>query len=863
MNIVSSVQEDFYDPRNKTVDFMRSSEWKAGYRGKKDILRKGDQIHNRQTAPVSWEENLQEQQGGKTLRVYDFDDTLAVTRGANIKVKHEDGTIDTLNPAEFAVYQEQPGDKFDFTEFDRVIKDAEPIQNIVSMLRKDLETTAKVTILTARLIAYPVRRYLKSLDLDAYVVAVGSSDPQDKAKWIENHIEKGYSDILFIDDSEKNRNAVSNLKDKYPDIKLDVQDPDIIKEYGATMNNQELAKHNKNLKRLKKDLKKFHKTNRYHKSPTYLKNTHSIPLYENKYYIDNSNIQGIGAFADNDYPAGTIMGKLHDIPNGLKNGRNYDFYELGKSYNHSDNPNCENLLHNNTRYLVTIQPIKKGEELTANYRLQPELEQPEHFLKEQKEYKPFKDKPLNRFVTACRCNTLDKFGNCPRGFIENGEAYFLDCTIDGNTPKIGDTFTYPTYDGVGGWKVKVHKVKIATPHPLGNYHEAFSTVCGEGHSSLEENVFTKNWWEKIIKEQILIIEGGAPGHMAHPFDLDNVNSGKDLIEIMRKSFKSLQETPGSVKIDGTNTSVRLIDVDGEKQFAMDRGSKKDIDVQGITKDDLEDRFKTKDGSPHGMVAAGGKVLDLFNGALPYIENDLKKIGSWDNSDLLFNTEYVSGKTNVQEYDEDFLAIHNVKEMKMVEEPSEKTGKPLIKRKAIDVDVDSSTFQSLIDNFNEYAQTQGFKIYGQVATEVIKEPAFNSALSTDYIIKTNKEDIKKSLQTLLDELDAIPKEDRIFMNVNNTRKDVGAVSKMVYTTILDGGNVDELFPNEEDKELAIKGFTTYLATEMLGQEILKVLDSPMGTVDSHEGVVIKDKNIANTTFKLSGAFIRGGLETSFR
>ena len=103
---------------------------------------------------------MYEQKGGKTLRVYDFDDTLAVTKGANIKVKHTDGSIDTLNPAEFATYAEQEGDKFDFTEFDRVIKDAEPIQNIVSMLEKDLETTAKVTVLTARLMAYPVRRYL-------------------------------------------------------------------------------------------------------------------------------------------------------------------------------------------------------------------------------------------------------------------------------------------------------------------------------------------------------------------------------------------------------------------------------------------------------------------------------------------------------------------------------------------------------------------------------------------------------------------------------------------------------------------------------------------------------------------------------
>ena len=38
---------------------------------------------------------------------------------------------------------------------------------------------------------------------------------------------------------------------------------------------------------------------------------------------------------------------------------------------------------------------------------------------------------------------------------------------------------------------------------------------------------------------------------------------------------------------------------------MDRGSKMALDVKGITKADLEDRFKTKDGSPHGMV----KVLD--------------------------------------------------------------------------------------------------------------------------------------------------------------------------------------------------------------------------------------------------------------
>ena len=95
------------------------------------------------------------------------------------------------------------------------------------------------------------------------------------------------------------------------------------------------------------------------------------------------------------------------------------------------------------------------------------------------------------------------------------------------------------------------------------------------------------------------------------------------------------------------------------------------------------------------------------------------------------------------------------------------------------------------------------------------------------------------------------------------KKVGAVSKQVYVNLLQGNNIDELFESEEDKQKAIEGFTTYLATEKLGDEVLKVLDSPMGSADNHEGVVIRDKKIANVPFKITGKFILGGLQTGFR
>jgi len=89
------------------------------------------------------------------------------------------------------------------------------------------------------------------------------------------------------------------------------------------------------------------------------------------YYVDTSNIHGDGVFANDDYPTGTNIGKFHDI-----NNSGYVFTELGKKHNHSTTPNCKNELKNNARYMVTLKPVNKGDELTTDYTLQPDLEQP-------------------------------------------------------------------------------------------------------------------------------------------------------------------------------------------------------------------------------------------------------------------------------------------------------------------------------------------------------------------------------------------------------------------------------------------------------------------------------------------------------
>ena len=202
----------------------------------------------------------------------------------------------------------------------------------------------------------------------------------------------------------------------------------------------------------------------------------------------------------------------------------------------------------------------------------------------------------------------------------------------------------------------------------------------------------------------------------------------------------------------------------------------------------------------------------------------------------------------------FIAIHGLNQIEL--DRSE-----VGQRASKEISYDKSALQSLLDNLTPIAKERGFEVYGSVPTEMSKEPNFSSALAKQYTVVSNEGDKTQTLDRWLGEINSIPKDDFIFMNVNSTKKKVGAVSKQVYLALLKGENVDELF-EEDDKQKAISGFTTYLATEKLGDEILKVLDSPMGSVENHEGVVIRDKNIYSEPFKITGKFILGGLISDF-
>jgi hypothetical protein len=166
---------------------------------------------------------LQEAEGNKKLRVFDFDDTLVKTK-SHIYITHSDGKKSKLTPGEYAVYEPKDGDQYDFSDFEQV-KQPQEIKGVTKLLKTvaKAEGERKVVILTARSAYKPVKDYLKDIGLDGiYVVALASNDPQHKADWIEDKIKRGYNDVFFIDDSHKNIVAVNKLKDKYPNIKMKV-----------------------------------------------------------------------------------------------------------------------------------------------------------------------------------------------------------------------------------------------------------------------------------------------------------------------------------------------------------------------------------------------------------------------------------------------------------------------------------------------------------------------------------------------------------------------------------------------------------------------------------------------------------------
>ena len=159
------------------------------------------------------------------LTIFDIDDTLFKTT-ARVVVRKGKKLVKRLETGGYSKYRLKPGESFDFRDFDKKLQNPRVIKQNIELLKKQLDKARrssrgarKVTILTARRLGQPVTSFLKTMGIDAYVVPLGSADPQKKADWIEDQIRKGYDTVYFMDDSNKNVAAVKNMLKRYPRVK--------------------------------------------------------------------------------------------------------------------------------------------------------------------------------------------------------------------------------------------------------------------------------------------------------------------------------------------------------------------------------------------------------------------------------------------------------------------------------------------------------------------------------------------------------------------------------------------------------------------------------------------------------------------
>lgn len=438
-------------------------------------------------------------------------------------------------------------------------------------------------------------------------------------------------------------------------------------------------------------------------------------------------------------------------------------------------------------------------------------------------------------------------------------------------PKIDGTPGYFEYYREGiqlqsfnkrGYILIVPNIQVSVP----TYGDMSSTIVRKALREVEESEYNKvfrdlfGWYDKriadLLKEKLgvsnpysgivdlsssFVGEVGTK-HMAHPYEIPTVNTGKDLLEVFNRTVEGLKSDKAALKIDGINVPVKLI---GNNSFGIDRVSNKPLDIAGVGISELVDRF----GKGHGMVDIGIKLLNILNKSYESIQGELRELGLTENKNLLLNIEFVDGKSNVKSYGKSFIVINGVLEVVRVSET---------RRQTREVSYNPNTLKSLADKINSVAKSFGFGAYSSIDAVMTKTPDFEKVLGREIIIHQSGNSYHvKTLGEWLNII-VIPKDQTVKLKDGKT---VSALGKELLQDVM-FKSIFSVVENLHDYGKTIAGYITNIATMYLGQELLASMTSELGDVSNHEGVVIRNQDIYNRPYKITGNFIIDGLSSPF-
>ena len=128
-----------------------------------------------------------------------------------------------------------------------------------------------------------------------------------------------------------------------------------------------------------------------------------------------------------------------------------------------------------------------------------------------------------------------------------------------------------------------------------------------------------------LQRYVMIYEGGAGGHMAHPIDYTDF-TGQELIELVQDLFGG-KITEIKEKLDGMNIMATMND-DGEVVFIRNN-SNLNSERGGMSIDDMVEKWAEKEHQKKVFIQAGQIITDIFKKLGKFIdklfpEGDIKR-----------------------------------------------------------------------------------------------------------------------------------------------------------------------------------------------------------------------------------------------
>jgi len=183
----------------------------------------------------NWRSYLSEQQS-KTLSVFDFDDTIAITGNFADAFDKETGEFVKRLDSEETELVKTTGTVdgkdvvLDFSDFNKEVRSpVGEISSVTDIIRDRLkDSSTQVMVMTARgpESEEAIQNYLNTLKypIETNNMIIKGVTGGDKGEWIRSYLEanEGFTEVEFYDDQDKNINNVLRTAETLPNVTFSI-----------------------------------------------------------------------------------------------------------------------------------------------------------------------------------------------------------------------------------------------------------------------------------------------------------------------------------------------------------------------------------------------------------------------------------------------------------------------------------------------------------------------------------------------------------------------------------------------------------------------------------------------------------------